>query len=67
MPSHVIAQRISNADKSLKNCLLNISNLPVDVLFAVMTAGAAKDFISCIAGFAVRSGKTIPSQTKLPS
>ena len=42
-------------------------NEPDDAFVVVIATGAAIALNSCIAGFGVRSGKTIPSQTKLPS
>ena len=66
-PSRAIVQLTSYSLKSLKKCLLKILKEPVDAFTALMLAGAAIALNSAIAGLAVRSGKTIPSQQKLPS
>ncbi len=66
-PSQVIDQRRSKSEISVKNCLLKMVNWPVAALVVEIVAGAARYLNSCIAGFAVRSGNTMPSQQKFPS
>ena len=66
-PSRLMLQKASKSARSLKNWRLVTVKEPADALAVVMVTGAAIALNSCIAGLGVRSGKTIPSQTKFPS
>ena len=66
-PLRLMLQKASKSPRSLKYWRLVTVNDPVDALVVEIATGDAIAFISCIAGFGVRSGKTIPSQTKFPS
>ena len=66
-PLRLMLQKSSKSATSLKYWRLVTVKDPADALVVEITTGDAIAFISCIAGFGVRSGKTIPSQTKFPS
>ena len=66
-PSASIRQRATSQSRFRTSCRFSSTKLPGVPSTGVSRTGSARAWCSNIAGFGVRSGKTMPSATKLPS